>query len=355
MTSASLEDEREPAPEPPRRVAGPVLASVVLHGTLLYLVARLAVQQSEAPRNEERPAVRVIVETRMPGRAPAEAPAVEIPEAANSTPSESAVPAAPEPPNPESQSPPESPSAAADAGSNADAAPIAAPEAWTPARIRSAIEGHADERRSTSTATWLAECFVERKEHGTRDCNEQLQEQDYASDSMRAARAAGERAFARITRPERDWRRIEQFIRSNSQLEDLAEEGGVVGRIAADRMLLNNEYARYLMGNAQGWQQQDPLWQAMDSGFTADVLGGRRLSLPGNIPFRCGSGKAKYGVTPGGVGVSDIVPCVFEFTGFTIERPQAPVEANAFRVVPVVPGSEQFALPGATPENRVTP
>jgi hypothetical protein len=144
-----------------------------------------------------------------------------------------------------------------------------------------------------------------------------------------------------MIRPDTDWRRFQQFMRSNALMEELAEQGGAVGALAAERVQLNNEYMRFIDGNVLGYQGQDPMWQAMNSGFTADVLGGAQLSLPGNVPFRCGRGKPKVGLTPDGPGVSDIVPCTFEFTGFTITRPEAPVEANGFRVVPVIPGSQQ--------------
>jgi hypothetical protein len=226
-----------------------------------------------------------------------------------------------------------------DTAPNADPA-VAAP-AWTPARIRSAIETQATARRNEATAAWLTECVIEQKERGTRDCERQKQEQDYASTGMRAARGASEGAFAGVMRPDRDWRMVQQSMRSNALMEELAEQGGVVGELATERVLLNNEYMRFFEGNVLGYQGQDPMWQAMNSGFTADVLGGPQLSLPGNIPFRCGRGKPKAGVTPGGLGVSDIVSCTFEFTGFTITRPETSVDPNRFRVVPVVPGSGQ--------------
>lgn len=55
--------------------------------------------------------------------------------------------------------------------------------------------------------------------------------------------------------------------------------------------------------------------------FRADALGAR-LSLPGNIPFTCKK-----------------APCIYAWTGITIERPETN-EADSFRVVPVVPGSD---------------
>jgi hypothetical protein len=356
MTSASLDDARELPSLSPARVAGPLCASVVLHGALLFLVAR-GVMVPDAASREELPSVSVSLVTRLPVPIP-ETPLQEIPE--------------PEVPAPEAMAPTETgqvetlaPEAANNealpaeevtgepdaSATNTDVGGESQP--WTPARIRAAIDANASGQRSASTASWLSSCYLEQRLRGTRDCELQREEQDYASASMRAGQNAGAGSFASVTRPLRDWRMFEEFTRRNYALQELADAGGVVGMLATDRIRINNEYMRYLQGNVLGFQGQDPLWQAMGSGFSADVLSGPRLTLPGNVPFRCGTGKLlpEPGLVPGGVGVSNIVPCVFEFTGFRIQRPDQPVEENAFRVVPTVPGNQQYDTP-ARPVTR---
>jgi hypothetical protein len=356
MTSESPDEERERPSLPSRRVTGPVFASVVLHSALLALIVRVDVPQPDANERQQRSTIRVSIALPLPPpvvpEAPVPPPELPAPEVATQ----------PDPDVAETQEPviaEQTASAAEDLEealqATAEAAPRASTEAWTPARIRSAIALNAIEQRRSATEAWLTECLLEQKEHGRRECDEQLQEQDYSSDSMRAARNAGAGAFASVPRATNDWRMIQQFMRSNAMLEDMAEQGGVVAELATDRILINNEYMRYLQGNVLGFQAQDPMWQAMNSGFTADVLGGRQLALPGNVPFRCGTGKLRPGLTPGGVGVSDIVDCVFEFTGFTIDRPEQPGEQNVFRIVPVIPGSRQSATLEPPPANPVTP
>lgn len=350
----SPDDDRELPSLSPRHVAGPVFVSVLLHGALLYLLAR-TVAVSEAEGREERSFMSVSLVVRPPPIEP-EVPEPEIPEP-ELVEADVGQPPAPQAPQAIAERAPAAEPQAEDA--LPDLAESVAPGAaeseslpWTAARIRSVLDTHARERRSTSTATWLTECILEQKEHGTRDCDRQLQEQDYASASMSAARAASEGAFASAMRRDRDWRMTERFARNNYALEALVEDGGIAGALATERILINNEYMRFLQGNVLGFQGQDPIWQGMNSGFTADVTGGPRLSLKGNIPFRCGGGKLRGGLAPGGAGVSDIVPCVFEFTGFTIEPPPPLEEPNAFRVVPVVPGSEGIQQ---SPANPITP
>lgn len=320
-------------------MAGPAVASVVLHGALLALIARVTLPPLEDAGNAERLSVKVVVATRHPPPSLPEAGEIPSPE----TPATGADAAEASQATVESAAAPTEQDALAERADDLPEADVEAlAEAWTPARIRSAIDTHASVQRSTATTDWLTACFVEQKQHGTRDCVRQLEEQDHASAGMRAGRMASRGAFAGVVRPDNDWRRVQEFMRSNALMEDLADQGGAVGALARDRILLGNEYMRFLTGNGQ-----DPLWAAMNSGFTADVLGGPRLSLPGNIPFQCRKRVA---------GTSDTVaaPCVYVFNGFTIERPDVPLEANHFSVVPVVPGSRQKGQPGA-PANPVTP
>jgi hypothetical protein len=320
------------------------------------MVARIDVPAPEANERQQRSSVRVSVAMPLPPAPEVMAPPAPAPEVETQVETQ-AEPQLAETPEPEDTEPARGveQTAGATTESAAGEAAGSSTEAWTPARIRSAIGTNAIEQRRSATEAWLTECFVEQKQHGRRECEEQLKEQDYASDSMRAARGAGSAAFASVRRRSNDWRMTQQFMRDNALLEDMVEQGGLVAELATDRILINNEYMRYLQGNALGFQGQDPMWQAMNSGFTADVLGGRQLSLPGNVPFRCGSGKVKPGVAPGGVGVTDIVDCVFEFTGFTIERPERPAEQDAFRIVPVIPGSRHSSNTAIPPANPVTP
>jgi hypothetical protein len=205
------------------------------------------------------------------------------------------------------------PNASDDVETEAAAEPGAA--LWTPARIHAAIESEAGDLQSTLTQDWVAACIIEKKEHGTRDCGEQDEEQDYLSESMRAGRDAGGAAFNGVTRAQRHALLAEGFEHKNAAIESLMAEAGEMGALATERYYLNRRNTAYLTGNLR-----DPVFMAMQ-GFRADPLSGPRLSLPGNILFRC---KRQ--------------PCIYEFTGFSIEAPEAEPEEGEFRVVPTVLG-----------------
>ena len=118
-----------------------------------------------------------------------------------------------------------------------------------------------------------------------------------------------------ITRPQRHARLTEAFLKENALLENMTEEGGAIAGIASQLFYTNRAQVIYLNGNGQ-----EPLWGAMQN-FGADTAHARpRPSLPGNILFTCRKR-----------------PCIYDWTGFTIERPEMN-EAATFRVLPSVPG-----------------
>jgi hypothetical protein len=290
-----------------------VLFSVLLHGLVLILFVRSAF----APAVRAVPAVRSNITVALVMRPPPRAP----------EPVAQDIEAVPQPEVEEEPTPPtdlaqdiatarpisNNTNATDDVETEAAAAPGAA--VWTPARIRAAITSEAGDLHSTLTQDWVAACILEKKEHGTRDCGEQQQEHDYLSESTRAGRAAGGAAFNGVTRGQRHALLAEGFEQKNAAIESLMAEAGEVGALATERYYLNRRNTAYLTGNLR-----DPVFMAMQ-GFRADPLSGPRLSLPGNILFRC---KRQ--------------PCIYEYTGFSVEAPEAEPEEGEFRVAPVVLG-----------------
>lgn len=343
MTFSNPDDERDASSLPRRFVAGPVVISLALHGAVLLGLTRMAMREADGS-DSVRPSISVALVTPARQRAPVPAPAPAPQELQEPDPSRLDVPPEPEdseadvriaeperaaapalPPDSDEETAPADPrSSGRQAVDEADNQP------WTPARIRAALDSSRRDQQSETTVGWLTDCIVEQKRLGTRDCKQQQQALDYASDSKRAGRAAAEAAFVVVTGPERRARLSEEFRRENSRLAELMDDGGVVGGLATQRYYINLEYFRYLNGNGQ-----DPMFSAMQN-FSADVLGGSALSLPGNVPFTCSRWRTGYAIGEKRKATGVPMPCIYEWTGFRIERPETD-EADAFRVVPVVP------------------
>lgn len=353
MWAGDIDTGRELPDAAPPRYAVPLLFSVLLHGAVLFLFTRSLFSGTPATDPaEERPSIRVALVVREP-LAPAEPAVPEV---------EERIPPAPEvgegiPPEPElAKSVPGEPQDLPDAraGSTellaeAEAAPEApalsedevqedggaetgnAEQAWTPARIRTAIETSRSDLRSSATGTWMEECIIERKERGTRDCEQQLEAQDYDSADMAAAREAGAGSFAGVRRANEKWIVEEQYRRKNDAIRGLIDAEGILGEVAATRYYINRDNISYLSGYFG-----DYVMDAMGN-FPADVLGGPRLLVGGsggNTAFSC----AKYVTTKSGRKVKVPAACVYEYTGFRIVRPEAEPDPNEFRVVPQVFG-----------------
>lgn len=349
MTFASPDEAYNETPLSPRRVAGSVAVSLLLHGAVVMLLARIVTHEDQARAVTDLPSISVALVPRQRPVPPP--PSAELrPQDLPQPQTQPAPPPAIAADTPESGGPMETEDAteavadAAPASAVADAAPErearssdaesrerasddeASDQPWTAARIRAALDASRREQQRETTANWLTDCIIEQKQHGTRDCTQQ-QPLDYASESTRAGRNAAGQSFMAITRPQRHARLTEGFLKENALLEDMMEEGGATGGIAAQLFYTNREYVIYLNGNGQ-----EPLWGAMQN-FGADTTHARpRPSLPGNILFTCRKR-----------------PCIYEWTGFTIERPETN-EANAFRVVPIIPGSD-----AREPASPVTP
>ncbi|MGV3592403.1 MAG: hypothetical protein ACO1PZ_11995 [Gammaproteobacteria bacterium] len=350
MTFASPDEAYSETPLSPRRVAGSVAVSLLLHGAVVMLLARMVTNEDRVRVVTDLPSISVALVSRRqpePLPPPAELPPQDLPgpqteatpppEISAETP-ESVAPAETEaetaeardavPASSFAETAPESDTQGRDAESRDRASDDEArDQPWTPARIRSALDANRREQQSETTANWLTDCIIEQKQHGTRDCTRQQQPLDYASESTRAGRNAADQSFMAVTRPQRHARLTEGFLKENALLEDMMEEGGVTGGIASQLFYINREYVIYLNGNGQ-----EPLWGAMQN-FGADTTHARpRPSLPGNILFTCRKR-----------------PCIYEWTGFTIERPDTN-EADTFRVIPIVPGSRS-----REPATPVTP
>jgi len=356
MTSVWPDTERELPALPPRRLAGAVLFSLVLHGLVVLSFARAVLSPPQESLPEDRPTIRVTLEMRAPPIA-SEAP---TPEVAESVPAESVELMPQDMVDEVAEAEPAEPDATADARL-ADSGPVEPPasldeqvstemsptetttatQPWTPARIRAAVQASSGELRSSVTEAWMADCIRERKVRGTRDCERQLQQQDILSPNAAAGRAAGVGAFASVTRGDRQWLLAEGFKKSNDTLRELVDADGLVGELATARYYLNRDYIIYLSGNRVHGNHNDMVFHAMQN-FTADELGSPNLTLNGDTPFQCRSKKKiEYGadLKTQRVTAGNIVPCIYEYTGFTIERPEA--DPNEFRVVPAVFGSQR--------------
>ncbi len=310
--------DAEPASAPQRYAVGPIVFSVVLHGVVLGLFARSAFAPEAEAKSDARPYVRIALAVRQPPPPPENLPQPENllqeveqvpePEVAEE-PEEATTPAGAEPVVADS-----APTADPDDEEDvSDTGPAA--RTWTPASIRAAIETGSSRRRSTLTEAWVTECILEQKERGTRDCEQHQEEGDLFTESTRAGRTALGGAFTDATRAQRHAGLVDHFLRQNAVLGGLMEEGGEVGTVAAELYYMNHETIAYLTGN-----RQSPVFAAMGN-FSADVLGGPQLSLPGNILFSC---KKK--------------PCIYEYTGFEVEQPDVEPEEGEFRVVPTLFG-----------------
>jgi hypothetical protein len=347
MTTEALDTERELAQPPAQGLAGPLLFSVVLHGLVMLVFMRAVfAPQGDTPAVEE-PGIRVTLATRMPTQE-REVPVPEVTEAPAPTRDESGeiVDAVVEvEPTPAASAEVAVTPAVAGAPTasgetteprSADSSP--GDSAWTPARIRAAVQATSGELRSNFTNDWMEDCIRERRARGLRDCERQREEQDLLSANAAAGRSAGIGAFTSVTRADQHWRIAEGFKKSNDTLRELVDAGGLVGELATARYYLNREILVYLNGN-----QGDMVFGPMQN-FAADVLGGTALTVNGNTSFQC---KAKKKVEYDAdlktrrVSGGNNVPCVYEYTGFTIKRPEPEADPNAFRVVPPVFGSQR--------------
>jgi hypothetical protein len=293
MISESPDTERELTSAPPQRLAGPLLFSVVLHGGLLLSLARAVFAPSaEARLPEERPSVRVSIAMRLPPPIVPEPPPAEVENPA--LPETNAASLAPEAEPVTAVAETELDEDEETAGAETPTAPRV--PTWTPATIRAAIQSNSGARRGTLTEAWVDGCILEQKARGTRDCEEQQEELAHLSASTAVGHAAGAATFAGITRPQRHAVLSAALTKNALLMVDLMEVPGLVGQLATDRYILDGQYFNYLNGNPSPYGPENQ--------------------------FNCA-----------GIG-----PCIYEYTGFVVERPEPEPEENAFRVVPIVLG-----------------
>lgn len=346
MIAAEL--ERELAETPRRFFTVPFLISVMLHGGILLLFTQTVFSLTpDASSVAERPSVRVAV-TMRPVQEPPAAPVPAIAETLPPEPSELPEAGIAEPAVAQREPAPTQRVDVVEEAASAEAVEPAAStetgarfQAWTPARIRAAVQTSSAELRSIVTGQWVEDCMLEQKVRGTRDCDEQRAGQDYLSASAAAGRSAGIGAFASVTRADQQWLLAEQFKKSNDTLRELVDVGGMIGELATTRYYMNRDYIIYLSGNRVNGNHNDLVFHAAQN-FTADALGGPRMLLNGDMPFQCRSKKKiEYdtNLATSSVSGGNVVPCIYEFTGFEIERPEA--DPDAFRVVPIVLGSQR--------------
>lgn len=153
--------------------------------------------------------------------------------------------------------------------------------------IRAAIAEFTAGYKAGLTGDWLAECRSFQERYATRDCpGSQAEDTTALNDGQRIAEAV----FAGATRYERHAAFTNSLLQQNERLDELMEEGGVLGSLARERYYLNREYVFYLNGNFN--------FQAWNFVKTSNASNGNLEFMRGFMQFQCKES-----------------PCVYEFTG----------------------------------------
>lgn len=185
--------------------------------------------------------------------------------------------------------------------------------ALNPTTIRAAVNSYVASRRGALIEDWVTACLIYQKEHGTRACPQQ-QPEDYSGQQL--AKDAARGAFASVTRPREHARLTAALLNENARLAPLMKEEGVLGQLAAERYYLNREYVFYLNGNYNF---------GVAAFVQASMSSNGNLAYLGNyMQFIC-----------------DPMPCVYDFTGFTVVRPRQEVVEDEFRVTTTLFGSRK--------------
>jgi hypothetical protein len=287
VTTEVLVAEEIPALTSARGWRRALLASALLHLLLLALMLSLRPDTSSSLPRQTPPYHVSVVLLRNPRLAePVQQTTTSAPDQAESfLPAQPAGTAAPEPPLP----------AAPSTTALTEPAPAITVTGVTPQApavpgadaIRAAIVEFSESYKAGLTADWLSQCVRYRERYPTQDCPQQrAQDNSALDDGQRIAEAV----FAGVTRDERYARLTSSLLQQNEELDELMEEGGVLGALARDRYYLNREYVFFLNGNFN--------FQSWNFVKTANAGNGNLEFMRGFMQFQCKES-----------------PCIYEFTG----------------------------------------
>lgn len=167
--------------------------------------------------------------------------------------------------------------------------------------IRRSIAKFSAEFKSELTADWISDCLSFRERYPTRECpQQQAQETPALDESSQIASTV----FAGVTRDDRHKRLTNSFLQENERLQDLMEEGGVLGSLARERYYLNREYVFYLNGNFN--------FGAWNFVKTSNASNGNLEFMRSFMQFQCKES-----------------PCIYEFTGIGAKPADGSADAKA--------------------------
>jgi len=158
----------------------------------------------------------------------------------------------------------------------------------------------ARQQREAYTGQFVDNCWIHRRDRKGEDCANSS-DTDRGGDA--AAREQVARLFERITREEKQQRISAELEQRDSELKVLGEAGGVLGELAAERRSINRGYQAFLNGYVNTAIQH----------FVMSAYGntGNPQAMAGFLQFICKE-----------------PPCHYEFTGFSVVKPQALREAE---------------------------
>jgi len=177
------------------------------------------------------------------------------------------------------------------------------------AGVRAAVTAFVQQQEGARTADFVEDCWLQRQEHGpSRGC-EGVRDSDRGGSALALDQVDG--LFLALTREQRHVRLRAQFELRNLQLRALQEQGGTAGELATSLGALNREYLAYLNGN-----RNEAAHRYVMSAATGDA---NPVGMDSFLQFTCAK-----------------MPCIYEFTGFSIKQPQSqePAAADTWRRMP---------------------
>lgn len=286
---------------PPRPVFPALAASVVLHGLLLAWLTHTASIRPTLPAPAE---ARLMISLVKSSRQPEAATAADAPDVISAvasvaqgsldgevSPQQAAASTAVPPPATSVVVSSVPRASAVEEAENAITAGVTLPEA----SLKSAIQSFVQSLRSEQTAAWTGACMRRQREQLRDDCPDQpALQQDMRNEDRRMAA----RVFAPATRDDRHARLRADLQEQYQAMDELQEQGGLIGELAATRKGMTRENLAYLSGN-------------LNSPAMAFVQVSQRDNP--NLPFMLGN-MLQF--------MCAEQPCVYEWTGFEAVNPQ---------------------------------
>jgi hypothetical protein len=294
----------------PRRLWPAFTASVAAHGLILALLLSVKFPSPPLPVTARE---HVLISF---ARRPSLTPSREE-NAASALPASSSSPPAPSLPSP-------SPASLRVRGNDGEGEGIDEGAADASASVdgtalQAQISAFVLQQHDSYTQDFVEDCWIERQEGERRDyCNGAL-EGDKGGDAQ--ARAQVTALFRDLNRKQRHAQVQEQLEARDERLKQLVADGGVLGALAAERRGIDHEYRAYLNGNRNTAASNFVMNRVANTGGNTQALGGF-------LQFICKK-----------------MPCIYEFTGFTVVKPreleEAAAKADTFPYTPTLFGSRK--------------